>query len=344
MAFKILSCDGGGIRGLITALLIQDLDTKFGIIAHADGFAGTSTGGLLALGLANGVPIGKIVDIYLNQGSIVFTPNGWLLENKQQQRPMGASIAELAEGPGFFASQYVNTGLKTIAQNLLGSALLSSAKKFVAVNSARLWDGTRWIPCTFSNGQNNLYRNIAMVDAALATSAAPTYFPPYRVASSAYDYGYFADGGVFANNPSITAVTELLYQKIVPDQGQIRMLSLGTGDTPQGIPPEAVGNPLDWGVTSWLYPWNSGPNGVIPAMALFNLTLDATAELAAIQAGELLGKAYQRGNVRLDTPYPLDDWKNVQQLVEATNKYMNTPAWQRVRTWVKQFWFQMETA
>ncbi|HKT96033.1 MAG TPA: patatin-like phospholipase family protein [Paraburkholderia sp.] len=344
MAFKILSCDGGGIRGLITALLIQDLDTKFGIIASANGFAGTSTGGLLALGLANGVPIGDIVNVYLNEGSTVFTPNGWLLDDKHQERPLGASMTDLASGPGFFSCQYVNSGLKQIAQQLLGSALISSAKRFVAVNSARLWDGSGWSPCTISNGPGNTYRNITMVDAALATSAAPTYFPPHRVAGTGYDFGYFADGGVFANNPSMTAVTELLYQKVVPNVASIRMLSLGTGECPQGIPPAAIGDPLSWGVTSWLYPWSSGPNGVIPAMALLNLTLDATAELAAIQAKQMLGGACERGNVRLSRPYPLDDWQHVGELVKATSNYMNTPEWQNVRNWVKQNWVQMETA
>jgi patatin-like phospholipase/acyl hydrolase len=56
MTFKILSCDGGGIRGLITALLIQDLDRRSQIIARADGFAGTSTGGLIALGSRTAYP------------------------------------------------------------------------------------------------------------------------------------------------------------------------------------------------------------------------------------------------------------------------------------------------
>ena len=69
MSFKILCCDGGGIRGVITALLIQDLDKSFGIVAGANGFAGTSTGGLISLGLVNGVAIGDIVNVYENDGA-----------------------------------------------------------------------------------------------------------------------------------------------------------------------------------------------------------------------------------------------------------------------------------
>lgn len=343
MAFKILSCDGGGIRGLITALLIQDLDQKFEIIAGADGFTGTSTGGLLALGLANGVPIAQIVDVYLKEGSTVFTPNGWLLtqdEKQQVKEPDATSIEELGSGPGFFSCQYVNTGLKKIARTWVGDAPIASVKPFVAVNSARLWDeaGRSWVPCTISNGPSNTYRNISMTDAALATSAAPTYFPPHRVSGPGYDFGYFVDGGVFANNPSMTAVTEALYQKFVSSLADICMLSLGTGNSPQGIPPAVVSDPLKWGVTHWLYPWSSGPGGVVPAMALLNLTMDATAELAAIQAGEVLGANYQRGNVPLPKPFALDDWKNVDELVKATKAYMATPTWQGICSWVKRNW------
>ncbi len=80
MAFKIICCDGGSIRGLMTALLLQDLDKQFGVVAKADGFAGTSTGGLIALGWASNIPINDIVSIYETQGSTIFRPNGWLPE------------------------------------------------------------------------------------------------------------------------------------------------------------------------------------------------------------------------------------------------------------------------
>ncbi|HEX7868410.1 MAG TPA: patatin-like phospholipase family protein [Variovorax sp.] len=337
MSFKILCCDGGGIRGVITALLIQDLDQSFGIVESANGFAGTSTGGLISLGLVNNVGIDAIVKLYENEGSTIFKPNGWFLDAqaKQQDRAAAQSTEDLlGSGPGIFKCQYVNTGLQSVAQNLVGSGALSSASRFVAVNSARLWDASEnsWVPCTISNGPNNAYRGISMVDAALATSAAPTYFPPYQMGG----FGYFADGGTFANNPSMTAIVEAIYQGYATAPSDIVMLSLGTGVNPVGVPPGSVSNALDWGVTHWLWPFS---DGVVPATALLNLTMDATAQLAATQAGQMLGSNYMRGNVPLAQPFGLDDYKNVGELVSATQDYIKTsPEWAAVRSWVQQNW------
>jgi hypothetical protein len=337
MAFKILCCDGGGIRGLVTALLIKDLDTRSGVIAKADGFAGTSTGGLLALGLLNGVDIDEIIDIYRTRGSTIFEPNGWLLQEQDAQRPRPANLdalenLEALTGPGLFYCQYKNDGLKKIAAHLLGENTLADADRFIAINSARLWLDRSWAPCTFSNTRSNQYRNLKMRDAALATSAAPTYFPPYPIG----DYGFFADGGTFANNPSMTALAEAIAGGLVSDLNALRMLSLGTGNTPEGIPPSAIARPLDWGARYWLWPSQSGH---VPAMPLLNLTLDTTARLAATQAQQILGDNYCRGNVPLRDPIGLDDWKHTALLVDDTTHYIEyAPEWQVVRAWVAANW------
>ncbi|KML58190.1 patatin [Burkholderia cepacia] len=328
MTFKILSCDGGGIRGLITALLIQDLDKRSQIIAKADGFAGTSTGGLIALGLAHGAPIAEIVDIYRTQGSAIFKENSaWLT---QQQAP--GQDAELA-GPGLFACQYVNTGLQQIARKLLGTGKLADLSRFVVVNSARLWDPSAksWAPCTFSNGSKNPYRDIRMLDAALATSAAPSYFPPYEVDG----LGYFADGGVFANNPSVAAIAEALGNGQAGNLNDVRLLSLGTGMSPQGIAPDAIGTPLNWGVSKWLWPAASEN---VPAAALLGLTMDTTAAIAARQVEQILNSGYQRGNFLLGQPIGLDEWEKVPEMEKETRAYMNSTAWQHVCDWVETNW------
>ncbi|BEP46142.1 hypothetical protein GmRootV15_67310 (plasmid) [Variovorax sp. V15] len=91
------------------------------------------------------------------------------------------------------------------------------------------------------------------------------------------------------------------------------------------MPTGAVSNPLDWGVTHWLWPFS---NGVVPATALLNLTMDATAEPAAHQAAQLLGGNYMRANVPLAQPFGLDDYKNVGELVSAAQNYIeNSPDW-----------------
>ncbi|MDN7672505.1 patatin-like phospholipase family protein [Burkholderia oklahomensis] len=332
MAFKILSCDGGGIRGLITALLIQDLDRRSGIIAKADGFAGTSTGGLLSLALARGVPISQVVDIYRNRGAEIFRENRVWLEQKAVIETGTATFAALA-GPGFLACQYVNTGLKRIAQELLGGGDLTELRRLIVVNSARLWDPDMqsWSACTFSNASGNAYRHVGLVDAALATSAAPSYFPPYEVPS----LGYFADGGVFANNPSMTAVSEALASGLGGNLGNMRVLSLGTGVSRAGIRPDAVGDPLGWGVTTWFWPFERND---VPASALLGLTFDATAMLATQQAQQLLGGCYQRGNFVLGETVELDDWRKASLLESETVAYMNTPEWESIRQWVDANW------
>ena len=175
-----------------------------------------------------------------------------------------------------------------------------------------------------------------MVDAALATSAAPTYFPPYPIGR----LGFFADGGTFANNPSVTAISEALLET---DIQNIRVLSLGTGEIPEGIQPAALGasgrDPLRWGVISWMWPltWPSGGTQV-PATALLNLTLDLTAEVASLQAKQILKDNYCRGNFALQNPIALDDWQRVPELINATQLYLQSPEWQVIRQWVKVNW------
>lgn len=332
MTFKVLSCDGGGIRGLITALLIEDLDKKFGVISKADGFAGTSTGGLIALGLAHGVSIDKIVSIYKNDGKEIFKPNGWLLEEGKVYQGSADGKEGAFEGPGYFECEYVNTGIKKLAESLFSDAKLSSSKRFVAVNSARLWnEQDSWEPVTLSNTLDNVYRDVKMVDASLATSAAPTYFPPYDIAP----FGFFADGGTFANNPSMSAIAEIMSANLVDNLSDIRVLSLGTGLSPEGLSPSVVGKPTDWGSTKWLWPRAS--KGV-PSMALLQLALDCSASMETKQAQKLLQKQFKRGNFKLSSAIPLDDYKAVRKLEDYVCTYIQSLDWQKVCTWVDENW------
>jgi patatin-like phospholipase/acyl hydrolase len=332
MTYKILSCDGGGIRGLLSAMLIQDLDKRYNVVKKADGFAGTSTGGLIALALARGIDISEIVQVYSTQGSTIFTKNDeWLAQKEALEN--GSPLA----GPGYLVCEYLSTGLQKVANELLGNGNMLSLRGFVAINSARLWSGNgntgSWAPATFTNVQGDTYSQISLVDAALATSAAPSYFPPHEIGA----FGYFADGGVFANNPSMVAIAESLGKGRAGSLANLRVLSIGTGISPEGIPPASVGNPLHWGVSSWLSPFPAWLDNV-PQAALLGLTMDTTATLATQQAGQLLSNSYQRAYFVLSQPIPLDDWQNVALLTQLTNAYMQSSDWQAVRQWVEQNW------
>lgn len=331
MTFKIICCDGGGIRGLMTALLLQDLDKQFDVVAKADGFAGTSTGGLIALGLANNIPINDIVSIYETKGSTIFEPNGWMLEEKKKECLAPHSVEEFVAGPGVLSCQYANAGLISIARGLFGSKSLSDAKKYVAINTARLWNGGSWEPATFSNAAGNAYADVMMRDAALATSAAPTYFPPYQIDN----LGYFADGGTYANNPSMSAIADALKGRRADALGNVLALSLGTGLVPQGIAPSAISHPLNWGVTHWMCPYAFDK---VPPTALINMMMDCTSQATTVEAQNLLLGNFCRGNVPMPKAIGLDEWKQVGTLKQYATAYMNSAQWQQVRTWVGTNW------
>jgi patatin-like phospholipase/acyl hydrolase len=340
MAFNLLCCDGGGIRGLVTSLLIQDLNKKFSLTEKTNGFAGTSTGGLIALGLAHGIHIDDIIAIYSN-GKDIFTSNpGTETDLEKYIDPHGGNDTAsylLGGGPGIFSCQYTNTGLLRIAQNHFGNTKLSDIKKFVAVNSARLWadgDGC-WQSSILANTQNNPYRDTSLVDASLATSAAPTYFPPYLIDG----FGYFADGGVFANNPTVSAISELLAANSVDSLHDLRVLSIGTGITPQGISPNSFVNyePLKWGLTNWMWPIKWAGGGV-PATALLNLMMDCSADVAAGQAKQLLKQNICRANFKLNDHVPLDGWNQIPSLSQWTNSYIKDQEWSNIYNWVDQNW------
>lgn len=319
MTFKILSFDGGGIRGLISALLLKDLNDKYGVIDSADGVAGTSTGAMISLGLANDVSIETIIGKYEKEGETIFRANpDYTIFSLNPQ------------------CKYLNTGLKETVSAIVGDKLMNQSTKALAVvNTARLWNGKSWEPVHMSNISQNEYNGVKMVDAAMASAAAPTYFQPYEIPP----YDYFADGGLYANNPSVTAIAEALHGKLVDDIKEIRVLSFGTGESPEGIPPTAFGKdhePIKWGAGYWFAFTYANDT---PAEALAMLALDASAKAATIQANEILGPdRIQRANFELCEPYQIDDWQKHEKLENWTKAHMDTPEWQQVRDWVSKNW------
>ncbi|WP_426575958.1 patatin-like phospholipase family protein [Xenorhabdus stockiae] len=415
MTFKIICCDGGGIRGLLTARLIEDLDKKFQIIKRTNGFAGTSTGGLLALGMAHGVPISKMVDLYKKEGANIFIVHSLLqnkyrpgicdsqvtkliqdldkqfqitkktsrftgistegissqgmpqdiplskmidrcrndglqhfgsneisLQNISRARGFSAQNDESVGRPGAMGTRYYNYGLRKILQEFFSDSQLSSSERFIAINAAQLWseNNQSWLPCTFSNLPENPFRNISMLDAAMATSAAPTFFQPYRIQLNSTDFGYFVDGGVFANNPSMTALTEALSLKGVSGPTDIRILSVGTGDMSNGVTSINFDNfaPLSWGANNWFWPLRWGNKDEIPPAALLMLIFETTAKMAEFQAKKILGNNYLRANFTLNKPFDIDNWQDIKILEAEVDKYLQTPDWESICNQVKRLW------
>lgn len=332
--YRILSCDGGGIRGYMTARMIQQLDQQYGILQHVDLFAGTSTGGIIALALAAGVPISTVVNIYGGpDAKTIFTPLGFQtscyipLPGVAGPAAVGANMVE-----ELFQSKYNNVGahsLQSVLKRNLPAAYttLTQLPRSALVTSFQLLNATSktWQPLTFDNLPGSLTAPYGVLDAALCTSAAPTYFPPYNHPV----LGYCADGGVFANNPALLAVTRAIQSGQAADD--IVLLSLGTGITASSM---AVSSAVCCGIMKWFWPEASGAT---PPFALLDILMDGTSMATDAQCVQMLdAKNYLRANPPLTQPIALDDYKQVPLMAKIVNAYMQSPAWTgTIAPWVQ---------
>ena len=246
--YLILSCDGGGVRGLLTALILWRLHQDFRLLDRVDLFAGTSTGGIIALGLAGDVPIDTIVDLYQSQAKLrtIFQPFE-PLDNERMQiggDPDSKMIAEVIHKAAKAATAllhplYDNLGLEDVLRGVFKTdptlASLGSGKR-VLVTTLQLQPGPdrTWSPVTLHNFPTDEARpdpaeirpdETHVVEAAMCASAIPIYFPPYRHSR----LGYCIDGALYANNPGSLALAKVI--RSGQSLESIRMLSVGTGGT-----------------------------------------------------------------------------------------------------------------
>lgn len=335
MTYRILSFDGGGIRGLMSAILLQNLVNDHPtMLDNTDLFVGTSTGGLIALCLASDGSATELVDIYTNQGSNIF----------DRYEPLPGDDL----GPGIFSAFYKNDYLIELAGTLFPGLALSqlarsNGPKSVAVCTTQLWDADAlepgkgsWMPRLFSNLPGSDFSGLSAVDAALSTSAAPGYFPPYLIGIDDDDLGgYYIDGGLTANDPTLMAI-EAVVSSGAAALEDIVVLSFGTGVSSYGIMPSQVGDPQSWGMDYWIDPIKSG---VDPACPILELALAMNQQSAQNGAYLLLGNNLCRVQPTID-PYPMDDWRHIATLQADAQNYINSvPArWQLIDQFVGQYW------
>lgn len=196
-SFKILSIDGGGIKGLFSAEILSSLEKhyKCTISDHFDLICGTSTGGLIALALSTKIPATEIVDFYIDYGKKIFPHTNYVSR--------GWAFAKQL----IYSSKYSNRNIRLSLKKILGDKKMSDAENLLCIPSYNLTQGRPTVfKSPFHINGKNLWCNDAelmMVDVALATSAAPTYFPVHEI-----NHNYFTDGGVWANNPTLCGLTE----------------------------------------------------------------------------------------------------------------------------------------
>lgn len=213
--FKILSIDGGGIRGLYSAKLLEVFEARFKcrLVDYFDMICGTSTGGLIALGLALGIPAAHISQFYLEKGREIF--------------PSSKSPFRLLK-QFFGTGKYRNQDLKRALQNIFSEKKLGDAECLVCIPSHSITHARPYI-FKFDHPEGGLGRdnNTLVVDVALATSAAPTFFPIVEIKDHP---GQFVDGGVCANNPALVGLLEALMHFVGHNKqfDCARMLSIET--------------------------------------------------------------------------------------------------------------------
>ena len=212
---RILSIDGGGLKGALPAAFLAEIEEATGerIVDHFDLIAGTSTGGIIAIGLGLGIPARTILDFYVNEGPAVFRqdrPHLWVVEKLYR----AARRVRRAK--------YAPDRLKRALSGILGDSRIGdSATRLLipAYNSNR-----RAVHVIKTAHHPRFERDwqLSAVDAALATAAAPTYLPQHVMEN----YIGLIDGGVWANNPCGLAAVEAA-AVLKWDMAETKMLSLG---------------------------------------------------------------------------------------------------------------------
>jgi hypothetical protein len=223
---RILSIDGGGIRGLIPAIVVCELEHRSGRPASElfDLIAGTSTGGIIACALAKGVDADDVVPLYVTEGPRIF------------HRSLGKRITS---ADGLIDEKYDDDELERGLQTYLGDTTLGEAKVDVMVTAYDLQSRST----VFFKSWRDEWRDVRMADAARATSAAPTYFEPELLGDRS-----LVDGGVFATNPAMCAYAEAA--RLAPGS-EVRIVSLGTGRLTKRIDHDDA---KGWGVVEWVRP------------------------------------------------------------------------------------------
>lgn len=209
--FNVLSIDGGGVRGIFAAAVLASLerDTDAKITDHFDLIVGTSTGGIIALGLGSGMSPEEILALYLSKVGLIFP--AW-------------RRSALARPLSLLRAKYQPDGLRSVVQSAFGAKLLCDSAIPLVVPSYNIGENAVYLFKTPHHERLRRDWRVPMWQVAMATSAAPTFFPAYCLPD---EHVRLVDGGIWANSPSIVGVVEAVSMFGQPLE-QIRLLSLGT--------------------------------------------------------------------------------------------------------------------
>ncbi|HEX2581793.1 MAG TPA: CBASS cGAMP-activated phospholipase [Dongiaceae bacterium] len=219
MAFQILSLSGGGFLGLYTISVLAELEAQCGrpLARCFDLLAGTSVGGIIALGLANEKPAAEIKAAFEENGTRIFS------DRAAPTSTLGRRLDLLRSA---LKPKYDGVALRETIERVVGAdTLMGDLKHPVIVPTVNLTKGAPQLFKTAHHPDFKRDHRIRVTDVAMATSAAPTYFPIAQIGDE-----LFADGGLYANSPDFMAIHEAEYFFSVP-LTELRVLSIGTSTT-----------------------------------------------------------------------------------------------------------------
>ena len=278
--FSILTLDGGGVRGIYGAQLLARLETSLdaSIRDHFDLIAGTSTGSILAGAAAVGIPLANIVKLFESEAPSIF-----------RKRPLFTGLSML------YRSRYSRQTLDDVLQRYVPRRTLGGISTPLLITSADLaTGGVHVFKSSYLADLGEPYERdgeVLLSDAILASCAAPTYFDPKVVGSH-----LLTDGGLWANNPSIIALTEAL-SKFGRRVEEVRVLSIGTGQILNMYRRRRF-----WGL---LTGWDRDK--------LISYTLGLQSQASTNMAGLILGERYLRLDPTIEA-WQLDDVRHMTNL------------------------------
>lgn len=312
----ILSLDGGGIRGVIAATVLEQLSTQLGaqISDLFDLFAGTSTGGIIALGLTTPKEYGydkpaheakDVLNLYLEKGNDIFPQMSGIKKTLNQVK----------------SAAYNPEKLENLFFKFFGDYAISSTSKPVIVTAFDQSSNQLKIISTY-DAIINKQCDFPIWRSARSTSAAPTYFPPHITRSFCdVPKHVFVDGGVAMNNPVHEALLEA--KKIYPNAKKIHIVSIGTGKA------VTQNNSVHKGV-----------GGMVGALEVFSGTMEHSEKSAEVSMKREIENlhshgyevSYYRLNPDLEDPIALDgvDGNNILKLKKAASSVLNSQEYQRL--------------
>jgi uncharacterized protein len=267
--YRVLALDGGGLKGLFAASFLAALEENLDepLVRYFDLIVGTSTGGIIALGLGAGLKGKEIAAFYETKGALVFGPERLRRFRSMQQ---------------LFRTKYGAQPLKKELEGILGEKRLGESIIRLVIPSVNVDTGEVYLFKTAHHPRFEKDYKQKMVDVALATASAPLYLPPHRGA----DGGLLLDGGLWANNPVGVAAVEAVGILDWP-RDRVRILSIGN-----------TGEPLDAGAARRKWGGFAGRT-----RRIFDLALRAQSQGSIGTAVHLVGK----DNVfRIDPVVPAD--------------------------------------